>query len=135
MKGAAATVIVFFLMCVPSVADTTRRANLLETCQALENAIEQQRAGKCFGSCGRDFCQGYVSGITDLLDVVAINASKRDADPKRAIDTIGVCPDNAITVEEAIRVVVKWLKENPNKLHDAAVTDVMRALRQAYPCK
>lgn len=134
MKGAAATVIVFFLMCVPSVADTTGR-DLLEKCQALENAIDNSAQASASDLAAGIFCQGYVSGITDLLDVVAINASKRDADPKRAIDTIGVCPDNAITVEEAIRVVVKWLKENPNKLHDAAVTDVMRALRQAYPCK
>jgi len=44
-------------------------------------------------------------------------------------------PPEATNMEQAARIVVKWLKANPEKLHAAAALCVVLALSEAFPCK
>lgn len=46
-----------------------------------------------------------------------------------------ICPPSEITNGQAARVVVKYIQQNPEKLHLNATTLTIMALQNAYPCK
>ena len=47
-----------------------------------------------------------------------------------------VCfPKEGIANEQAVRIVVKYLKDNPNRLHENEIALIMIALMHAYPCE
>lgn len=71
------------------------------------------------------WCVGYVSGV---LDAVRIAPQINQGRPL-------ICPpENGITNEQAVRVVVKYLRANPELLHETARIHVMIALGNAFPC-
>jgi hypothetical protein len=45
------------------------------------------------------------------------------------------CPPTTATRDQALRVVVKYLDSNPDKLHELFTGLVIVALREAWPCK
>jgi len=116
--------VVFLLVAIyctiPCIAQTSDvdGNQLLERCSAYLKARdnppltakEQIDAG---------FCLGYLSGITD-----SNAALKRD-----------FCAPADATIEQFARVVVKWLRDNPAKLHLNAGDVSLTALRSAFPCK
>ena len=46
-----------------------------------------------------------------------------------------ICLPDGVTDDQTIRVVVKYLNENPANLHTTAAALVMVALKEAFPCK
>lgn len=66
------------------------------------------------------YCVGYVVAIAD----VESPKSKKD-----------FCIPPAVVQSQLAKVAVKWLIENPDKLHYAANSLVLAALAQAFPCK
>jgi hypothetical protein len=70
-----------------------------------ENTFEAWRDG---------YCTGLVNGVT--------NASPR------------VCPDEAVTTGQTLRVVVKYLEDHPEELHLDNAVLVEKALAKAFPC-
>ena len=61
------------------------------------------------------------------------------ADKKHAPENVAmhICfpEDGSVKLGQSARIVVKWLKENPDKLHWRGETVVLLALRQAFPRK
>jgi len=62
------------------------------------------------------FCYGYILGVDD--------ASGRQH-----------CrPEGTILVQN-VRVVVKWVKDHPERLHERADRLILQAFNNAFPCK
>ena len=75
------------------------------------------------------FCLGYVAGVTGALHAPQAMGNDKDLG-------IHVCfPQDGITNNQAALIVIKWLKDNPGKLHLPAVALVMWALTEDFPCK
>ena len=69
------------------------------------------------------YCRGYVLGVVDAL--ISISA---------ATQTTYCIPNNADN-DQFVRVVDKYLNDNPAKLNDAAGQAVAKAVIDAFPCK
>lgn len=71
------------------------------------------------------FCIGYVSGF---LEANALLTTENAA--VKAICT----PENGITNDQAIRIFVKYLRENPEYLHQSGRMSLYVSLAKAFPC-
>ena len=71
-------------------------------------------------------CIGYITGILDGIPLVfAIRPESR----------FFCSPTGGISAGQQVRIVVKYLEDNPEKLHDSARMQALLALAQAFPCK
>jgi len=73
----------------------------------------------------RTYSAGYVSGTIDSYMVLS------DANPS---DRFICFPKQGISNHQAIQIIIKWLKEHPERLHETARINVLEALRTAFPC-
>lgn len=72
------------------------------------------------------FCIGYVSGFLDGMSLTATLTGGRP----------NVClPERGITNDQAIRILVKYLRENPETLHKSGRMSLYISLGKAFPCK
>ena len=72
-----------------------------------------------------NFCQGYLQGMQQMHHVVI---GIRNAAP------LYCEPTGTGNYDQLQRVVVKWLKANPEQLHRDSRVLVTRALMEAFPC-
>ena len=72
------------------------------------------------------FCIGYVSGFLDAhsLATAQNGASKAICTPQRGISN-----------DQAIRIFVKYLQENPKTLHESGRMSLFVALAKTFPCE
>jgi hypothetical protein len=98
---------------------------LLENCQQAVRAIDKTTnpsdealfVGRCFG---------MVEGVRNTM--VILNSALPDK--------IKVCfPKNGIDNGQAVRIVDKFLRDNPAMLDQPDTFLIMVAFKQAYPCK
>jgi len=66
-------------------------------------------------------CIGVVTGVLETAPFL---------EPR-----VRFCPPKMATRDQALRVVVKYLDSNPDKLHEVFTGLVIVALQQAWPCK
>jgi hypothetical protein len=85
-------------------------SNLLRACQAEAKTID--------GS----FCRGYIAGAVDQMVGLSVQT-----------DTVYCIPSNGDS-DQLIRVVLKYLKENPATLNYPAGALVAKAIVAAFPC-
>ena len=72
------------------------------------------------------YCASYVSGFLDAMSLT-ITTTKGNK--------IVCMPDRGITNDQAARILVKYLRENPETLHQSGRTSLYVALAKAFPCK
>jgi hypothetical protein len=71
------------------------------------------------------YCTDYVSGFLDGLALV--NTMNQ---------TLNICLPNAgITNDQAVRIVVKYLRDNPAELHKTARSSLLVSFALAFPCE
>jgi len=70
-------------------------------------------------------CHGYIMGVSDTHSTFV---------EWKYIEPFWCSPDGVTTGQEKA-VVVKYLKENPQKLHLTASSLVMTALNATFPCE
>ena len=71
-------------------------------------------------------CMGYVSGILDGAQLVfGLKPESRMFCP----------PDAGISIDQQLRIVRKFLEENPEDLHESGRMSVLLAFQLAFPCK
>jgi len=74
------------------------------------------------------YCAGYVSGV---MDVEAVwNATE-----KGVSKATHYCIPKEANNGQVLRILKKWLDDNPAKLHWRADTIIHHALVEAFPCK
>jgi hypothetical protein len=72
----------------------------------------------CTKSSGNSACyvgKGYINGVSDANDRT-------------------LCKPDAVTRDQLLVVVYKWLNENPQDLHYIASYNVKKAISEAWPC-
>jgi hypothetical protein len=67
----------------------------------------------------REFCLGYIEGITDALIVTG---------------AIAYCVEDRVELGQMADVVAKHLTENPKDRNQLAASLVITALKNAWPC-
>jgi hypothetical protein len=69
-------------------------------------------------------CSGYVQGANDLMALVFPPEQGK------------YCPPiEGISVDQAVRIVLKWIEAHPEDMHQPARLAVVLALLQTFPCK
>ncbi|WP_454839790.1 Rap1a/Tai family immunity protein [Pseudomonas hormoni] len=96
---------------------------LLENCQASIRSMDHISNNDPYGN-GQ--CFGITEGVLNTM--VALN-------PQLPEESRICLPDDGIKGGQAVRVVYKYLQDNPAMLHLEGTTLVCLAFRRAYPCK
>jgi hypothetical protein len=89
--------------------------DLLPRCQAAIASSERSAFKDVHESFSAGFCTGLVDGII--------------------YSSSSVCPPDGVTALQSVRVVVKFLNDNPDKLNLDQRVLVDAALTKAFPCK
>ena len=71
------------------------------------------------------YCIGYVAGFLDSHSLAMTQSGA-----KKSICT----PERGITNDQAIRIFVKYLRENPKFLHESGRMSFFVSLAKAFPC-
>jgi len=111
------TILILLLASMTAHADGNK---LLEQCHSAELFIDSKNITNEFdvGS-----CIGLIMGVRNTMVLMEKQSS------------IKVCwPQNGITNKQAIRIVLAYLRKNPEKLHVDETALVMVAYLDAYPC-
>jgi uncharacterized protein YoaH (UPF0181 family) len=77
------------------------------------------------------FCTGYLTGILDF-DITLSHLENDKSGSKGVIRHI--CVPDGVSTGQAVRIVVKWLRNNPERLHYPASVLALAGLRDAFPC-
>ena len=104
---------------------------LLKNCntalKALDGKISATKGEAAFCA---GICFGKVSGVVDAGTIINVFAESRG----RNKQNVYCVPDNVSTAQ-ATRVVVKYLKEHSEDLHQRDTALIVTALKEAFPCK
>jgi hypothetical protein len=102
---------------------------LLSKCTLAVRAFDGEKLSSSDAVEG-EFCVGYVLGVHDMdFTVQMLEEHEKVSLMKHACS-----PSNAST-GQAVRVVVKYLRDNPERLHMPASVLITDAVRSAFPCK
>jgi len=96
---------------------------LLQNCNKFIQFVDNPPENPDFGQIG--FCLGMVQGVM-YLNYVYENRLGSDA--------LFCGPEGGINNGQASRIVVKYLKDNPQELHRHEGSLVIKAFMVAYPC-
>lgn len=95
---------------------------LLTQCQSYIKLIDDE---KNYSSVNAGACGGFVQGVDSTVQFYS-EVLKKDEK---------YCTPDGVTNTQIVRVVVKFLKDNPQILNKNKTSLVWMALMDAYPCK
>jgi Rap1a immunity proteins len=99
------------LVSVADAASTLKGSELLRHCDGANKA----------------FCYGYVLGTIDTIAAFQVGLGA---------NVTAICfPADGVSAEQARLITVKWLRNNPEKLHVEAGVLVFSAMGEAFPCE
>jgi Rap1a immunity proteins len=78
------------------------------------------------------FCLGYIQGFGAAMETHRTITSATFTEYKSK-DFLGILFPNGVTNLQIARVIVKWLQDNPTKLHEDADMLMFVILRDAFP--
>ena len=93
---------------------------LLEGCTAY---LDKNFVGKVEDTVAVGICVGYLTGVLDALDTWQASEGRRV-----------VCLPKPWDINQIVRIVVKYLENNPEDLHYRADAAVLFAVKAAFPC-
>jgi hypothetical protein len=103
-------------------ADRDDGNELLRQCQQYIKAMDGERN---YIEVEAGVCGGFVQGVSNTVSLLS-NDLKKDAK---------FCKPATVTYGQLVRIVVKYLKDNPKLLDMDRTALVWFALSDAYPCK
>lgn len=105
--------------------------DLLKQCSHAIAAMDDEQQLQGTQNLDVAFCFGYISGVRDgAMSYQVFDRSKRQDTFERFC-----LPKEGIENGQMVRIVVKYLKDNPAKLHERAEWLILDALSNAFPCK
>ena len=96
---------------------------LLKRCAQAERLLNEQRIEDPVNA---GFCLGYVGALAGALKVLNEELAPRHR---------ACLPATGIEVGQAIRIALRFLRDNPKRQGESEAKLVIEALRAAYPCK
>ena len=108
-------IVALFVLVMSMPAQAITGNKLLEVCEDGED----QSLSTHFQN--NAYCAGYITGITDGLRYLDFENR--------------FCLPKGVTHGQTQKVVVKYLRENPQRLHEHYVPIILSALKEAFPCK
>ena len=116
-------------LCLMSSSALADGNKLLKKCKAEEYILNEGQYNEIEDVLTSDFCLGIVQGVKNTMQ--ALCSAEAGIGHKYR-----VCfPEGGITNGQAVRIVVKYLEEHPEDLHEHEVVLLMRAYYDAYPCE
>ena len=104
--------------------DGTTGSGLLEQCELMLKTMDMPIAGPGSPTGFDAFKGGRCNGMVHAtLQIV------------RSASNWRTCVPEAVAVEQATRVVIRYLEEHPERLHESDVSLLIRALQDAFPCE
>lgn len=73
---------------------------------------------------GAERCRSFILGAFSVLNSLQMNKEGAHL----------ICAPNGVKQEQLVRIVKKWLTDNPAKLHLQAGIPTVLSLREAFPC-
>jgi hypothetical protein len=127
MRRIAICCFVWLLVLLPSAsrAQGPPGSELLQACGAAEKQSDGIKISD-EEAIGSIYCIGYISGF---LDSLALSSAASDGGQKICL------PQRGITNDQAVRVLVKFLRENPQTLHESGRMSLYIALARTFPCR
>ncbi|MFL6437689.1 MAG: Rap1a/Tai family immunity protein [Terriglobales bacterium] len=112
----------FLAMLLPGVFADEQQFSYMDGNRLLQQCDEESRA----------FCSGYVAAAMDSNNTFL---NSMQATMKQHVSPMYCLPKDGIDLGQAVRIIVKWLHNHPEKLHLRGDTLVWESLRDAFPCK
>jgi hypothetical protein len=122
--------------CVQAATDQESGNRLLEMCsisvKILDNTVQPTDDLTDASS-----CVSYVHGFTDAMHiaVAAARASVPSGNLAPNVTRVLACIPAEVTGGQLVRIVTKFLTDNPERLHENRGILAMLALNRAFPCK
>jgi hypothetical protein len=78
------------------------------------------------------YCLGFVQGVVDADNIW--QTAEKKALGSKANPLVSYCVPDDVSWPQLVRVLVKWLEDNPAKLNLPGYDVIHMALDKAYPC-
>jgi hypothetical protein len=98
--------------------------DLLSKCPAAVNLMDNRSETDDY--LGLGYCLGMMQGMTNLNKVYELRLGEK---------ALFCTPESGIKNGQAARIVVKYLMEHPETLHENESFLAVSALKEAYPCQ
>jgi len=100
--------------------------NFLEICASVEIPPDKMNAADVANMYR---CQGFMLGLRDGAGLILqlVQQSTPNPNPKGEISDFGICIPDEVSVLQAIRVVLKYIREHPEQAHLQSATLVFAA--------
>jgi len=76
-------------------------------------------------------CLGFLTGISDSINIMEETVPNPSS--RRNISA-HICKPESVTIVQLEKVWIKWANEHPERLQFTAVSLVMQAFAEAWPC-
>lgn len=103
-------------------------STLLQQCQQTLIIFD---GGKSSSTNDAAECLGLISGTLDGLEIARVIYSDV---AKQELPDLYCSPEQGVTKDQSVRIVVKYLKDHPESLHKAESTLIILAYIDAFPC-
>jgi|SRR5215467_6927235 len=118
----------FFLLCTSSAFARPQSEgsgnDILSKCQTAMRIIDEQReSGIGSGVGDASWCIGWVTAVVET------NLLRTKTDP------VHFCAPKEMQIGQAVRVIVKYLRDHPERLHERGIILALTALQDGFPCK
>ena len=125
---AVVAVVALTFAAIPKPALALDGNQLLAQCTNLLSVVDQtsksEKPGESAFQSGS--CTGIALGVTHTILVYNLAA-----EPSKPLACL---PSTGIQTGQAVRIIVKYMQEHPEDLHQDAVAIAVVALGQAFPC-
>ena len=119
-------IILGFTLCMRTVAGNDRPAGVADSGNGFLSACQYSTSENSYTA---GLCQGYVRGVSDAVDALFRLTAR--AQPE-AIPLFCIPKDS--TNHQILDVVIKFVKEHPEKRHAPTKFLVLDSLIEAFPC-
>lgn len=127
-KNAIAVAAAALLFSAGAQAQITTGSEFIRECQHVERHDAGDRRASADSMA---MCYGYLVGFTNGVDVATAWYQVHAGAPASAAL---FCIPTAATPDQFMRIGLKFMRENPARLHESSAILLGTALRQAFPC-
>lgn len=129
MKGLAFVAVVLGIALSVPAAKAQGTATGIDLQKECQSAVEAYKSTEII-SFRAAHCIGFITGVAYTMSMwEATNNDKH-----LSLESVPACIPEAATPEEYVKVVLHYLDEHPNRLHESEGLLVFFALHDGYPC-